>query len=709
MSKTMSYRPEIDGLRGIAISLVVIFHARFLTEEGFLFEGGMFGVDIFFVISGYLMTIIILNQINQDRYLSFNKFIESRIRRIWPAYFALLLFCLFIYTTGATESSIGKKHFFQSLFTATIFQSNHYFPYRLFDYGAQSSLNLPLLHTWSLSVEIQFYVLFPILILLIIKFLNKNYFLTFFFFAIISIIFAEVFTNMSPRYSFYFLPARGFELMVGSMVAIIERNKIFIFTIQNFDRGKGEFRKISNYCSLFGSFLIIFTFVVFNEQTRHPSTYTLVPVIGTALLILFSKDNLMKKFLSNKLFVSLGLISYSLYLFHYPIFAFPRSMQIINENDSLLKIFLIILSVLISVFSYFLVERIFRNKKIFKRNTIYLLTFLSVIFLLSISYYWNDNFKPSYVVPKLITENRNISSWKNVKDGLGICYGRSKNYCTYNWKDSDNKKLYVIGDSHMSTLEGGILNYKNNYEDIPLKLITGRFYLPGFNKINFLNKKEDSDFLKSNDKVKKILTVKNEEGGKADGGIVIYGGYFPFYLNENQFMNNGLYKKSDNFYQPSSIKHLINDPSERKRLILKSLKRDIEDILDKHIMILIYPIPEAGSLVASEIFNKFKFFHFFTRQSFDKFINKNKYIVSNPYQVYLDRNKEIIELFDSIEHPNLFKIYPANHFCNNQVKDTCVTHTHEDIYYHDNHHLSPKGAELVNKDIIKILDILYSK
>jgi peptidoglycan/LPS O-acetylase OafA/YrhL len=709
MSQLIKYRPEIDGLRGIAVSLVVIFHARFLTEKGFLFEGGMYGVDIFFVISGYLMTIIILNQINRDNYLSFNIFFESRIRRIWPAYFVLLLFCIYIYTNGDSETSIGIKQFFQSIFSSTIFQSNHFFPYRLIEYGAQTSLNMPLLHTWSLSVEIQFYFLFPILIFLIINFLKKNYFLTFFFLAILSILTAEILTHIRPIYSFYFLPTRGFELMAGSIVAIIERNKNYNTTIQNLERGKGNFGKISNYCSCLGAILIIFTFVEFNEETRHPSIYTLVPVIGTAFLILFSKDNFMNKFLSNKFFVSLGLISYSLYLFHYPIFAFPRSMQLLDETNILLKLFLIIISIIISIFSYFFIEKIFRNKKIFKRNTIYIFTSFSVIFLLSLSVYLNYNYKFSNTTPKFISDNRNISSWKDVRDGLGYCYARIKIYCSFNWRDSDNKKLYIVGDSHMSSLESGILNYKNNYEDIPLKLITGRFYLPEFNQIIVSNNEKEPNFTKGNEKAKRVLTIKNEEGGQAGNGIVIYGGYYSFYLNDDQFMRNGFNRKSNEFYQPSSTKNLINNPKERKKLILGGLKRNIEAILDKHIMILIYPIPEAGSFVATELYNKYKFTSLFTGQSFDNFINNNKFLISNPYQVYLDRNKEIIELFDNIKHPNLFKVYPAKYFCDNQVRDICITHTDKEIYYHDNHHLSPKGAELVNKDIIKILDILYSK
>jgi hypothetical protein len=125
-------------------------------------------------------------------------------------------------------------------------------------------------------------------------------------------------------------------------------------------------------------------------------------------------------------------------------------------------------------------------------------------------------------------------------------------------------------------------------------------------------------------------------------------------------------------------------------------------------MILIYPIPEAGALVAQELYNKYKLLSYLSTRPFKDFIKKNKYYISNPYQDYIDRNKEILELFDNLDHPNLYKVYPAKHFCNNQVKDKCITHTDKEIYYHDRHHLSPKGAQIVNEDIIKILTKIYN-
>lgn len=708
MNKLSKYRPEIDGLRGIAVILVIIFHARFLTEEGFFLEGAIFSVDMFYVISGYLMTTIIVNQINRDGYLSYNIFIESRIRRIWPTYFFFLIICMIVFWFGPTETILSTRQFMQNIFAATIFQSNHFFPYRIIEYSAISSLYMPLLHTWTLSVEVQFYVLFPFLILLIINFLKKNFLLVFFILSIISIIFAEIMTRNYPIFSFYLFPTRIFELMTGAMVSVIERNKDYNFVLESYEKGKGFFRRISSYGSLLGVFLLIFTFLVFDEKTRHPSLYTIVPVIGTGLLILFSKDNFMKNILSNKFIVGIGLVSYSLYLFHYPIFAFPRAIQVINEYDNIIKILLIFLSLIIAIISYFLIEKPFRNKKVFKRKTIYMLSFLSASFLLVSSTYLHYKEKPNNNIPKLILENRGISSWKDLRDGLGYCYGRSKNYCNWDWVGNSNKKLYVVGDSHISTLESGIYDFRKQYNHIPLKLMTGRFYLPDFKKFSVLNEKE-VNFLEPNNKVKKILTEVNDEGVKAGNGIVVYGGYYSHHLNEDIYVRKGPPIKKGDFFQPASEERIIEDQLKRKELILKGIEKNIKDILEKqHTMILIYPIPEAGALVAQELYNKYKLLSYFSTRPFKDFIKKNKYYISNPYQDYINRNKEILELFDNLDHPNLYKVYPAKHFCNNQVKDKCITHTDKEIYYHDRHHLSPIGAQIVNKDIIKILKKIYN-
>ena len=145
MIKSIKYRPEIDGLRGIAILLVVIYHARFYTEEGFFISGGFLGVDIFFVISGYLMTNIILKEIKINGSMSqkvFLNFFESRLRRIWPAYFVLILVSVILFNYFFLGDTLHE--FMKTAFAASIFQSNHWIAKAATQYAAETSLNLPL-------------------------------------------------------------------------------------------------------------------------------------------------------------------------------------------------------------------------------------------------------------------------------------------------------------------------------------------------------------------------------------------------------------------------------------------------------------------------------------------------------------------------------------------------------------------------------------
>ena len=188
MFNSIKYRPEIDGLRGIAIILVLIYHARFYNSDDFFLKGGFLGVDIFFVISGYLMTSIMLSQVKKNNISHlkiFVKFFESRARRIWPAYFVLLLVCLLIFNYSFIGETLSD--FNRSVIYSSGFLSNFHLVKTLAKYAAETSLNIPLLHTWSLSVEIQFYAIFPFIIFFTIKYLNEKYIVVFGILSLLSI------------------------------------------------------------------------------------------------------------------------------------------------------------------------------------------------------------------------------------------------------------------------------------------------------------------------------------------------------------------------------------------------------------------------------------------------------------------------------------------------------------------------------------------
>ena len=220
-------------------------------------------------------------------------------------------------------------------------------------YQAENSLRIPFLHTWSLSVEEQYYLLFPITFYFVIKYIKDRVLIILIFGFLLSLLAAHWGSQNRPFFTFYSLPTRGWELIAGSILAYLE--------IKLGHRSKNY--QLNLILPSVGLFLIIHSILYFDDQMFHPSLFTLSPIIGVCLLIWFSdKREFITKILSSKLFVSIGLISYSLYLWHYPIFAFDRIIEF-SHDSTLKKIFLGSLIIILSIISYFLVERPARNKK----------------------------------------------------------------------------------------------------------------------------------------------------------------------------------------------------------------------------------------------------------------------------------------------------------------------------------------------------------
>src|SRR5210317_1977747 len=290
----ITYRPEIDGLRAIAVGAVILYHTQITILGHQPFKGGFIGVDIFFVISGYLITSIILKELVTTGSFSFKHFYERRIRRILPALLFVMLVSLpFAWMYLLPSSFID---FSKSILYSLGFSSNFYFHYSGQQYGAESGLVKPFLHTWSLSVEEQFYILFPLVLLVTFKYLRKYliHILVLGFF--ISLGFADWASRNHPSFNFYILPSRGWELLAGSILAYFE--------ITN---GKRSENKTHNLIlPTIGLILIGHSILFFNDEMFHPSFYTLSPIIGVCLIIWFSnKNELITKILSTKLFVGI--------------------------------------------------------------------------------------------------------------------------------------------------------------------------------------------------------------------------------------------------------------------------------------------------------------------------------------------------------------------------------------------------------------------
>jgi peptidoglycan/LPS O-acetylase OafA/YrhL len=352
----MIYRREIDGLRAVAVIPVMLFHGGF----GF-FSGGFIGVDVFFVISGYLITTIIISEMEEGKF-SLVGFYERRARRILPALlFVVLLTIPFAWSLMPPDE---LRKYFQSVSAVTVFSSNILFWVESGYFDTAAELK-PLLHTWSLAVEEQYYLFFPLMVLLTWRY-SKRYVLPFFVIVgVISLMLAQWGSINHPTANFFLLPTRFWELMIGSVTAFL------LYYKDNLAISIFRSRSISQLLSLVGLLLIGYSIVTFTNRTPFPSLYTLAPTIGTALIILFAADKtIANSFLSNRLFVGIGLISYSAYLWHQPVLAFGR-MNHVNDSNVAGITLLLMLSLILAYFSWRFIEKPFRNKNKFTRKIIF--------------------------------------------------------------------------------------------------------------------------------------------------------------------------------------------------------------------------------------------------------------------------------------------------------------------------------------------------
>lgn len=353
MSADRAYRPEIDGLRTIAVLSVIFYHAGFQ-----FFSGGYVGVDIFFVISGYLITKIIAREMMEGRF-SFAAFYERRIRRILPAlFFVSAVTSLAAWTWLSPEQ---LKDYGQSLFATMAFAANLFF-YLQSGYFSPEVHTLPLIHMWSLAVEEQFYLIFPILLLVLFRFGRPTINCIVTFLLLTSLFCSLWFQSTLPTANFFLTPLRAWELLTGSLLALNGRPAIEFFRHR---------RQLSNLIEMLGLALILIPIATYDDTITFPGVAAIPPVLGTAILIASdTPGSFVRLILVFKPMVAIGLISYSAYLWHQPLFAF---VQIANETAPTLltKILLIILTLLLAWISWRFVEQPFRNKGRFTRRQMF--------------------------------------------------------------------------------------------------------------------------------------------------------------------------------------------------------------------------------------------------------------------------------------------------------------------------------------------------
>jgi len=337
------YRSDIDGLRALAVVPVILFHANITCPGGFI------GVDIFFVISGYLITGIIERDVSDGRF-SIIDFYNRRIRRIFPAMFAMMTVSTLIALLTLPPNQLkdlGKSILATAAFCANILD------YRHSGYFDTSSQYDPLLHMWTLSVEEQFYVFWP-LMLWTLGFLSlSKYKIRAIGVILISSLALSVYwINNNPNAAFYLLPSRAWELALGSALAIMQVQKLL----------QHPSRIAADACSLIGLAMVVASIVAYDSATPFPGIAALLPCLG-ALVIIYSSTATLSaggQLLSFRPIVFTGAISYSLYLWHWPILVFAR-LIINRELTYSERILLIILTFIVAWISYIFIETPFRG------------------------------------------------------------------------------------------------------------------------------------------------------------------------------------------------------------------------------------------------------------------------------------------------------------------------------------------------------------
>jgi peptidoglycan/LPS O-acetylase OafA/YrhL len=673
----MEYRREIDGLRALAVVPVILFHAGLSA-----FSGGFVGVDIFFVISGYLITSILLNDVTEGKF-SLISFYERRARRIFPALALVLLICIPISFFWLMPNDL--KSFSQSLSSVTVFSSNILF-WKSSGYFDSATELKPLLHTWSLAIEEQYYLFFPLLLVFFWKRSQRSFVTICIFLTCVSFFFAE--WSLHSKFvdsAFYLLPSRAWELLLGSLAGVL----LFV--------KPPKFQKIaqSNAAKetlcLIGLALILYSIFSYSAETPFPGIYALAPTLGTVLIILFcDSQTIVGKTLSTKLFVGIGLISYSSYLWHQPMFAFARH-RTLEEPSHELMLFLIAATFLAAYLSWRYVERPFRNRAQFSRSRIFVLTFvisatLCVVGLVGhftkghLKRFTSEqmaNFEPAKT--RFAEDCRLVP--QDTEPLVSSCiFGASSSPRTVVlYGDSHAQSLYSELDSQLKSQNIKGIFMSNNACLIPKIFESSQKTSPhecnrAANFVNSFIKDHSAQLIVAIRWTYRLYPVPNQITSliydNGEGGIerkypprinytTEFGGYSVEMEGKSKAIREALERFSTNGKKP----------------------------------IVVFPIPEAGWNIP--------------RFNFVSHLNSNELptTITTSHANYKTRNKLIDDILESLATSgHISPVVPSKILCDTFVKNRCVAQMSGTPLYYDDDHLANAGAKLIVAQIRHLLD-----
>ncbi len=642
----MTYINRIDVLRFISIFLVVLFH----TKSTF-FSGGYIGVDIFLVISGYLI-FKIFSESKQIEIKTVLVFLKKRFWRIAPLYFFVIV--ISIPLTINLILPIEFNDFKKTILYSGLFSSNLFFYFKD-NYFDDQNFNT-LLHLWSIGIEIQFYVIFSFSLYIVIRWLKLSFNLFLFISFLVSICLSQFGGNLKFDFpyleqNFYF-----FNSIHGSFFLIITRFWEFIIGALIFKYEK-NIKNIKSYFPLSDTFFligIILCSIFFDNKTYHPGLITLIPCIFAGfLLVENNKDFLTKKIFQSTILSKLGILSFGIYLWHYLFFK-SYELYVTREIFILEYLVLILVTITISYISYILIEKPFRNRNLIKINIASYIYF-SLIFTFLIIYVPFLN-KENFYKNKISEEiNDALHIIKNLKNPLLECRGKiNQNSCIY----GNNEKVTTLlwGDSHLNQISHV---FKDIAENKNFGVIDKT--IPGCAPIINTRREKNTRYNCKN---------LNDE-------------IYSEILNNPKIENVVLHASWRTYIDNDQIKSLNSSSIET------TLINQVIELSRNKRVILIGNIP-AMKMNVPKSFARMKILN--------KKINTEEFITSkNDHDT---KTKKSNEIFNQLKNKkNIVVIYPSDFFCKD---NSCLGFINNKILYRDNNHLSYFGGLVLYPELNRI-------
>ncbi len=631
----LAYREDIDGLRAIAVLAVVFFHAGVS-----LVSGGYVGVDIFFVISGYLITTIVLREADAHEF-SFVKFYERRIRRIFPALFTVLPVTVIL--SILLFSPHEFLEFSKSLMAATFFAANIFFWAQSGYFEGPSELK-PLLHTWSLAVEEQFYIVYPLVFVFLVRRFQFRLGVILLGIALASFTWDMYSLGHDPTGAFYLTHLRIWELLIGGLLAV----KVIPTIVHP---------RLGNLLGAAGLLLTIVPIFLYTKDTSFPGFAAAVPTLGAALIIYsgMEKKTAIRRILGFGPLVFIGQISYSLYLWHWPLIIFAKYYAIVKLTPLQLSAVLLVIFIL-SVLSWKFVEKPFRQRTILKNRKIF--PYAAGVMALALSVgaviFWNQGFPQ-----RLSTLQADLDPNADVQwEKWGKC---EQKMCDIG-KASSTPTFMVWGDSHARALLPAIQDSSSRAGATGMVAYTSG--------------------------CAPLLGIDEQGQEQCDGFSAKVIGYIRNHPNLDTVIlasRWALYETGARYKQEDGKRVVLtnvqgNDATDTNATVFTlGLTQTVKMLSGMgRKVVIVTQVPEVGYPVPSA---------FLVAQRTGRNLNK---LIAPTFQEYLQRNQPVLTILDELKSRyNVQLVNPAAVMCNN---DTCPVVVDGHPLYWDDHHLSTFGS-----------------